>query len=288
VVEGYQSGFFLWGEGGTSKTYTIEETLKELGKPYKLTNSRVTGKGLFLLLHNFPDVVHVIEDAESMLEDQTAAGVMRSALWGQVGRNGQQERLVCWKTGKEHSEFVFTGGIILVANCPPDDIPQLRAVKTRICSLRHQPSNEEVAALMREIARKGHKHSTYSLDEQKCLEIADEVIARSRRLEKNLDIRLLINSFQDCIQWENGASESHWLDLLESRMTERATSPGCVRGIRSLQKEEEWDIVRRIEKLPVKERLAVWQKETQKSQAALYRRLAELKINSHFSQFLTD
>src|SRR5690242_2810392 len=61
VAEGYITGFYLWGEGGTSKSYSVEETLKKLGKAYKLTNSRVTAKGLFVLLHDFPDSIHLIE-----------------------------------------------------------------------------------------------------------------------------------------------------------------------------------------------------------------------------------
>src|SRR4051812_366641 len=49
VARKYSNGFYLWGEGGTSKSYTVEETLEPLC-PYKLTNSRLTGKGLFTLL----------------------------------------------------------------------------------------------------------------------------------------------------------------------------------------------------------------------------------------------
>src|ERR1700733_3757483 len=93
VAEGYASGLYLWGDGGTSKSYTVEETLINLGKPYKLSNSRLTGKGLFQLLRDFPDVVHVLDDVETLFADKTSFGVLRSALWGQVGKNGRQERL---------------------------------------------------------------------------------------------------------------------------------------------------------------------------------------------------
>jgi hypothetical protein len=46
VAAGYHTGFYLWGEGGTSKSYTVEETLNEGGQPHKVSNSRLTGRGL--------------------------------------------------------------------------------------------------------------------------------------------------------------------------------------------------------------------------------------------------
>jgi hypothetical protein len=76
VAEGYANGFYLWGEGGTSKSYTVETTLKSLGRPYKLSNSRLTGKGLFELLRDFPDVVHVLEDVETLFADKNSFGVL--------------------------------------------------------------------------------------------------------------------------------------------------------------------------------------------------------------------
>lgn len=82
VAEGYSNGLYLYGEGGTGKSYTIEKTLLSLGKAFRLTNSRLTAKGLFDLLHGAPEDVHVIEDAETLFDDKVAAGVLRSALWG--------------------------------------------------------------------------------------------------------------------------------------------------------------------------------------------------------------
>lgn len=282
VAEGYATGFLLWGEGGTSKSYTVEQTLQHVGAHYRLTNSRVTGKGLYLALKKFPDAVHVVEDAETMFRDKNAHGVLRSALWGQAGADGRPERVVCWQTGKEQDEFVFTGGVILVANRGLDDIPELRAVKTRITCMQYLATNEEVAALMRSIARKGHQHGPHSLPPDKCLEVAEAIVERSARLTKSLDLRLLVNTFNDRLQFENGASVTHWQDLLDSRMKERVVPPS---GVRAVQKNKELELLRRIAAMPAPERLEAWTRETGKSQAALYRRLGELGgADSHFSQ----
>lgn len=275
VTGGYRSGFYLWGEGGTSKSYTVEQVLKEEGKSYKLTNCRVTAKGLFTLLRDFPDAIHVLEDAETMFKDENTFGVLRSALWGQAGADGRQERVVCWRTAKQPEEFVFTGGIIIIANCPLEDVPQLRALQTRIPCLQYQPTNEEVAAKMRSIAARGHRHEEHELSPEKCLEVAKAIVERSTKLNRNLDLRLLVNTFQDRIQYENKHSESHWLELLECGLKGRAT-PSKGGGVRAQTMDKELEVARRIANLPTRERLEAWKNETGKSRPVLYRRLADL------------
>jgi hypothetical protein len=275
VAEGYTNGFYLHGEGGTSKSFTVEQTLRTLGKAFKVSNTRCTARGLFNLLRDYPDAVHILEDAETLFADKNSFGVLRSALWGQVGRDGKQERVVCWQTADERAEFAFEGGLVVIANVPLDDVPQLRAVKTRIPSIHYQPTNEEVAALMRKIARHGYTYGDHSLSPEECLEVATEIVDRSRRLERNLDLRLLVNTFNDRIQWRNGAAETHWVDLLDSRLRERATAPaGC--GVLAERKARELAVVRRIVDLPPQQRLESWKTETGKSQAALYRRIEDL------------
>src|SRR5262249_35209229 len=153
-------------------------TLHRLKKPYKLSNSRVTGKGLFELLRDAPDVVHVLEDVETLFSDKNSFGVLRSALWGQESSAGWQERLVVWQIAGKRDEFIFTGGLILIANCRLEDVPQLRALKTRMVSVHYHPTNEEIAALMRRIACQGHRHGPHMLPPDDCLEVAEEIIAR--------------------------------------------------------------------------------------------------------------
>src|SRR5262249_41198861 len=99
VAEGYSNAFYLWGDGGTSKSFTVETTLQALGKRYKVSNSRLTGKGLFELLRDHPDLIHILDDCETLFADNNSHGVLRSALWGQADRNGRQERFVVWHVG---------------------------------------------------------------------------------------------------------------------------------------------------------------------------------------------
>ena len=102
-------------------------------------------------------------------------------------------------------------------------------------------------------------------------------------MKRNLDLRLLIKTFQDRLQYQNGAAETHWVDLLVSRMKERVVAPS--NGLVAQRKERDFALLRQIKNLPPKERLAVWVKETGKAQAVLYRRLNELnEVDSQISQ----
>src|SRR5262249_382437 len=152
-------------------------------------------------------------------------GVLRSAMAGQKNADGFQERVVVWATSKQRQEFIFAGGIIIVANRKPSDTAEQQALQTRIDVLHYQPTNEEIAALMRKIAAGGHRHGDYRLSPEEALEVADAVIERSSRLQRNLDLRLFVNTCQDRLQWSAGFSECHWLQLLDSRMKERVVAP---------------------------------------------------------------
>ena len=286
VADGYNTGFFLWGEGGTSKSFTVEQTLKRLGKSFKLTNSRLSGKGLFDLLRDFPDIIHILDDVETLFNDKNSFGTLRSALGGHESTPGWQERPVNWQVAGNREEFLFTGGIVFISNCRLGDIPQLRALKTRLVTTHYRPTNEEIAALMRDIACQGHRHGPYFLPPDECLEVVQEIVARSQRLQRNLDIRLYVNSCKDRLQWANGAAETDWHQLLDSRMNETASPGGDKYESRAERKGRELAIARRIADLPPLERLEVWKKETGKSRPALYRRLEDLKKEpSHFSRF---
>jgi hypothetical protein len=93
-------------------------------------------------IERFPDSIHVLEDMEQITRDRGAQGVLRSALWGQRvdGDRGPQERLVTWSTYRMEHSCLFTGKIIMIANKPLADLPELNAIKTRIASMHRSPA----------------------------------------------------------------------------------------------------------------------------------------------------
>jgi hypothetical protein len=226
VVLGYYTGFILHGPGGVSKSYTVMQSLEEMQANYRLSNSRLTGRGLFDNLRTYPDSIHLIEDAEQMLSDRHSVGVLRAALWGLCprGDQGMQERWVTWSAHRANAEFPFTGGIILISNRPLLDQPELLALKTRVPCMHLQPSNNELRALMRQVALAGFRHDSRAMTVPECVEVCEFIITASLSLHRPLDMRLLINCFCDYLQWREGEAGVHWQDAVAARVRERPTA----------------------------------------------------------------
>jgi hypothetical protein len=283
VAKGYTTGFYLFGGGGVGKSFTVLDELNRMKARYVTFNSRMTGRGLFDALEKYPDAVHVLEEMEQLTRDRAGQGVLRSALWAQrpAGHKGPCERPMTWTTNAAQRSFIFSGGIILISNRPLDDLPELAAVKTRIPVMNLQASDGEMRALMRSVARKGYEHLDKQVSAKDCAEICEFIIEQAHALQRPLDMRLLVGSFDDFLQWDDADAIVHWEDLVRTRLRERAVTfaQEVATGPRRARKRQEQQIAREIAKSTRdrKERARLWKERTQKSEQALYRRLAELK-----------
>src|SRR6266404_4873734 len=188
VIKGYKTGLFLYGPGGVGKSYTVIDQLKAMEATYKLFNSRMTAKGLFLALKNAPDAIHLLEDMERLTRDPDAQGVLRSALWAQPGH----DRKITWTTASEGPQsFAFRGGIIMISNRPLADLPELRALATRIEVHRVEVSEAELTAFMRQLASQGYKRNDkLVLEPEKCIEVTEYLLKECRAAGCPLDLRL--------------------------------------------------------------------------------------------------
>jgi hypothetical protein len=270
VVREFHTGLVLWGEGGTGKSYTVLEALKELKAKYTYHNARLTGRGLVDHLERAPSDVHFIEDAETMLDDKKAWGVLRSALWSQ-SRKKPPEREITWAAHRIDIRFLFTGGIIVVSNSNlAESVPAIRAIKSRINVLGLDLSNNEIRALMKKICRGGYTYGEYYMTPDECWEVGGWIIDRLEDLKRKLDVRLLINGFKDYLQFKTDNSASHWKQLLEGRMREQA-----IYISRAEKKAEESKVALEIHKmkLPTKKKIQLWKERTGLGQAAYYRAL---------------
>jgi hypothetical protein len=292
VVHGYVTGFYLFGEGGVGKSYTVIEELQRLKADFKVFNSRMTGRGLYNALERFPDSVHVLEDMEPIFRDRGAQGVLRSALWGQRkdGGRGAMERTVTWSTCNMEHSFIFTGGIIMTANKPLAELPELMALRTRIGYVQFRATDAELTALMRSAASKGYEHRGQAISPAECSEVCEFIVEESRSLHRSLDMRLLVNGFMDLLAWRECDAGCHWRDMVATRLKQRPINfdvPPAM-GTRAERKQAEQAIAREIaEVTPDRhERLRLWRERTGKSEATFYRRLAE--TGGPDSQFSVD
>ena len=109
----------------------------------------------------------------------------------------------------------------MLSNRPLTDLPELRAIRTRISHLHLQATDQEIAALMRKIARNGFQHGEQSMTSQECQDVCEYLIAESQTRLCHLDMRLLDNGFRDYLQWKAGHSTSHWQELVATRLDGR-------------------------------------------------------------------
>jgi hypothetical protein len=218
VVKGFKTGLFLYGSGGVGKSFTVLAQLELLQACYLLFNSRITAKGLFLTLKHAPDAIHILEDVERITKCPDAQGVLRSALWSQPG----QERIVTWTTATEGVQRVlFRGGIILISNRPLADLPELRAMASRIEVHKLDVSDAELTAMMYAMASQGYRQQDKRvIGPEDCLEITEHLLQECRAAGCPLDLRLQQKSFQTYLQWEADLTHCHWKDLIAASVRE--------------------------------------------------------------------
>ena len=141
------------------------------------------------------------------------------------GHSGNATGVVTWTTATEGAmRFVFRGGLILISNRPLADMPELRALATRIEVHRLEVSEAEIIALMRELAAQGYRQRDKNLlGPEECLQVTEHLLKECRASGCPLDLRLQQKSFQTYLQWGSEWSHSHWQDLVAASVRE-ATS----------------------------------------------------------------
>ena len=280
VARRHYAAFYLFGRPGTSKTYTVRTTLDDLKIPYEYHLGHLTPMGLFDLLAQYHDRIIVLDDVSELLTNRIALQLLLAALGNQPDATGV--RIVKYRRQGRDETVQFSGGIILISNLELHSAPLLEALKSRLHYLRHDPTDEQVAALMQEIASQGRTKPKMSPAE--CLEVAEFLIAESQRLGCRLDIRLLVDkAFPDFAQYRNRNTETHWKDLVLATLEEQVLAMKYTRGpsaARKTVKADEHQIVRDILAACATktERIAAWYEQTRKSERAFYRRLKEIDV----------
>lgn len=281
VAEGLSTGLYLFGPPGSSKTFTIRNTLESLNVPNQYVIGHLTPMGLFDLIAQNDDRILVLDDVSQILGQATSIQILLAAL-GQPDDKGA--RVVRYKRRGHEEKVHFSGGIICVSNLELQKSALLQALKSRLHYLCYDPSDEEIAALMRQIAMHGWPQNKPTLTPDECLEVTEYLIAESKRLTSRLDIRNLVDKgFPDFFQHRCGHTETHWKDLVTTTLEEgvrnlrHSSSP--IPKSRTNQKEEEYRVIRQIleEFQSPQERLTAWNARTKgKSSRAFYRRCKEL------------
>lgn len=274
----YKPGFFLYGAGGSGKTYAVTNELESLGTRYVVHNSSMTAAGLFETLQDQPQHVHVLDDMEQIYSDKKAVGFLRSATWG----NSQGKNRFVTNTKYGVSEkFEFFGGIIILSNEPLSAMPRLKALATRLSPAEFNPTEGEKKALMMSIAEQGK----FGLSPEACIEVAEYLTHYAKQSGKSIDVsmRALDSALQSRLQYDNKESQTHWRDMVQSEIDGSIIEPKIKPRSRQARMMDYRDIARQIYNQFPDDRPArykEWQKITGRSERALYRRAVELGLDA--------
>ena len=217
VVHGYHTATYLVGRPGTSKTHTVREELERLEEPWIYQNARMTPMGLFDFVAEHPEHIIVLDDIASLFKNDQAVQILLAALDGNPG----EPRVVTYKSADVEQKVLFSGAIIAISNIPLRADPLARALGSRIVMVEHEPSDNEIAAFMRNLARSGFEDLT--VDE--CIEVAEFIISETRQFDLRLDLRHLTKAFQDFRQHKHGRSRTSWRDLVRTSLRKLAIEP---------------------------------------------------------------
>jgi hypothetical protein len=242
VAHLYHTAAYLVGRPGTSKTYTVKRELERQEVPWEYQNARMTPAGLYDFLAKHPEHVVVLDDIGTLFKNDQALQVFLAALDGDPGK----PRLVTYKSKDKDEEFWFSGGIIAISNVALRHDPLARALGSRVTSLEHEPTDDEIAAYMRYLALRGYK----GVPADECLEVAEFVIEETRECDQRLDLRHLTKAWDDYRQYHDGRAETHWQELVRTSLRKMLSDP-----VGPTSKQEEIELNRQrvrdlIEKYP--------------------------------------
>lgn len=278
VVKGAYNGLYLYGRPGTSKSYTVCSTLDTLAVNYEFSNGHLTPIGLFDLIKENRDRVIVLDDVSAIFNQPIALQLLMAALGSR--HDGSQVRLVRYKTAKGDVVVPFTGGIICISNLPLEGHHHevLAALNDRVFVINFEPSDEQIVALLEELALKGIAGVTPKKCQQVCRFLVNECRVRDIRPSVRLFVDKALKDFQ---LHELGGTETHWKDLIVSNLEQQLVElqHPTVDLTRAEQIEAERRIAMDIYLMfeSKADRIDKWNDRTGKSQAAFYRRISELK-----------
>jgi len=154
-------GMIIVGEGGLGKTYTVLETLTNVGmledEDYlHLQGAKLTTVGFYQLLYENPDKLIIFDDSDSVLNDADRINMLKAAL-----DSGAKDRKITYLSpavvnlGLETS-FIFKGQIIFISNYALKDFDQ--PLISRSVSVDLSMTRQEVFERMQNIINKMTSH----------------------------------------------------------------------------------------------------------------------------------
>lgn len=262
-VNGQQTGGYIYGRPGISKTHTVRQYLDSNDIAYEYVPGKITPVGLFQTIEAHPHDIIVLDDVSAIFDDKAAVQLLLAALSAPAA--GQTVRMVSYIKSNSKVVIPFTGSIIAISNLTLKNhqAKLLEALRSRITTVHHNPSNAEVAAFLLELAAKGLK----GLTPEECLEVARYLIeqVQSKGKDDILSIRLFVDkALNYFIAHKEQSIQMHWKDWVNITVNEeleqlhhdlQPVKPN-IRMVKADNKEAVLDIIKSEPKASVQQELA--------------------------------
>lgn len=224
VAIGFSTGFYLSGRAGIAKTTIVQDTLADLGGGCEYRRGYSTTLDLFNTLDANPSSLHVLDDIGGCLDDPKFMALMLPGLECSAEIGTRSVRLIRYGTGRKVRSVRFSGGIILISNSMLTGHPPavLAALKERIDVLEYDPTDEQMAAVIREIAEKPQTGIT----KREARQVASFLLEACVEFQVRPTIRLYVRkALRDFLGWKQEKLRSDWRDLVRSTLGEQTLPP---------------------------------------------------------------
>lgn len=176
-------GLIVYGSAGLGKTFNVIyklEKMKEEGHniEYELITGHITALQLYQLLYQNKEKIVVIDDIADIFKDDTAKGILLSALWGVNNKRIIRYYSTSSKL-KAPSLFEFKGKIIFITN----ELKGFEALKSRCFKFNLEFDNDTILKIMYELAKKKNVD----------FEVVDFI---KEEVDKNKSIKLNLRIFE--------------------------------------------------------------------------------------------
>jgi hypothetical protein len=234
VKKGISNAIFLTGKPGTSKTYTVEKTLKELGLEDGHGMAKITTtsspSAMYRSLFDYKDTIILFDDADSALDDVEGRNIIKSATDTKKVRKLMWPKTVGWtfdpdRPPKDEEDedawyekkigegfypkyFYFTGKVVFISNLPVKKLDPDGALKSRAFVLDIDPTRDELAAFMKKICGEIELEGGLTLALPEREEVVDVVI-HDEKNQSEFSIRKLVRGLN-----MRAAGLTNWKELV--------------------------------------------------------------------------
>lgn len=234
VASGVASGIFraliISGPPGVGKTWTVEEIIsKASGIEYEKVSGYSRATGLFRALweHKDPNHVVVIDDCDSVFQDENALNLLKVAC-----ETGTSDRVLAWRAETDFEDevgediprkFVFEGRVVFVTNLDFDALSRaggrlavhLSALCSRSLYLDLNMSRREVLSRVLSVARTSKILAAHNEKEKE--KIVSYVRERASQM-REVSLRALVKLSQILTATK---SEADFVRIADATLTRR-------------------------------------------------------------------